>query len=160
MYFTLLWITAHNFKCVHFQCTETMSNTADMRNRSKYPFTLVWIPENALCPPVRYIPRYWALQFQTLPKQHYLWFNLVWFKKKKGKREVLFSPHKAVWTILMHKGVPWRLQLSLSVQTPSSFTTMPALFPVALATLRPGLSLSLDTQGLLFVPPSSWRRTH
>ncbi len=57
----------------------------------------------------------------------------------------------------MHKGVPWRLQISLSAQTLSSFTTMPALFPVALATLRPGLSLalSLDTQGLLFLPPSS-----
>lgn len=44
----------------------------------------------------------------------------------------------------MHKGVPWRLQLSLSAQTPSSFTTMPALFPVALATLRPARPLYLS----------------
>lgn len=65
----------------------------------------------------------------------------------------------------MHKGVPWRLQLSLSAQTSSSFTTMPALFLVALATLwpagpsttrlPPSLPLSRDTQGLLFLPPSS-----
>lgn len=55
----------------------------------------------------------------------------------------------------MHKGVPRRLQLSLSAQTHSSFTTMAALFPVALAALWPYLSLSLDTLGLLFLPPSS-----
>ena len=108
-----------------------------MRNRSKYPFTLVWIPENALCPPVRYIPSYWALQFQTVPKQHYLWFNLVWLKKKK--RKFSFSPHKAVWTILMHKGVPWRLQLSLSVQTPLSFHHHACTVPCCLGnpTARP-----------------------
>lgn len=42
----------------------------------------------------------------------------------------------------MHKGFLQHLQLALSAQTHSPFTTMPALFPVALAALWPYLSFS------------------
>lgn len=82
---------------------------------------------NALCPPMRYISWCWVFQFQTLPIQHYLWFHLVWFFPiRKGRVEYLNAQR-----------CPLAPQLSLSAQTPSSFNIMPAMFPVALATLRP-----------------------